>query len=217
MIAYLTGRVVEFTDHSLVLLTPGGVGYEVRCTAKTAAALGFGAKDQADAPAAEPPEARLFVHTHLTERTVDLFGFLTADERDLFRLLITIDKLGPKKALAILAHFDADRLRELAVRQDADALATVPGIGPKSSRQIMWYLKDRVADMGAAVGKARSGSAAEKTPGGEYLDALAGLKNLGYTEDEARDLLRDIFEDEPDLDAAGAIRQALKKIARNRT
>lgn len=217
MIAYLTGRVVEFTDHSLVLLTPGGVGYEVRCTAKTVAALCFEAKEPTNGHAAEPPEVRLFVHTHLTERTADLFGFLTADERNLFRLLITIDKLGPKKALAILAHFDSDRLRELAVRQDADALATVPGIGPKSSRQIMWHLKDRVADMGTVGGKTLSASTAGKTAGGEYLDALAGLKNLGYTEDEARDLLRDIFESEPDLDAAGAIRQALKKIAQNRT
>ncbi|MGE4554472.1 MAG: Holliday junction branch migration protein RuvA [Desulfovibrionaceae bacterium] len=215
MIAYLTGRVVEFTDHSLVLLTPGGVGFEVRCTAKTAAALGFGAK--VDEHAGDPaPEARLFVHTHITERAVDLFGFLSADERDLFRLLLTIDKLGPKKALAILAHFDAEHLRELAVRQDADALAAVPGIGPKSSRQIMWHLKDRVADMGAAVRSGRTKGPAAG-PGGEYLDALAGLKNLGYTEDEARDLLRDIFEDEPDLDAAGAIRLALKKAARNRT
>jgi Holliday junction DNA helicase RuvA len=105
--------------------------------------------------------------------------------------------------------FDAAHLREIAFREDVTTLSTVPGIGPKSAKQILWNLKDKVDKLTPVTGKAPS---APQGPQGEYLDALAGLKGLGYGEDEIRPLLLETFDDEPDLDAAGAIRAVLKKI-----
>ncbi|MGE4293530.1 MAG: Holliday junction branch migration protein RuvA [Desulfovibrio sp.] len=199
MIAYLKGILVEKDEASLTLLTQGGVGYHVAAPTSVIASLpGPGG------------EAELFVHTNVTEKAMDLYGFLEAEERRLFRTLISIDKLGPKKALAILSHFDAERLREIAFREDDRALATVPGIGPKSAKQILWFLKDKVGGLGEF--KARVG-APEGVSGSEFMDALAGLSNLGYSDEEARPLLKEIFEAEPDLDAAGAIRQTLRRIA----
>lgn len=200
MIAYLKGILVEKDEASLTLLTQGGVGYHVAAPTSVIASLpGPGG------------EAELFVHTNVTEKAMDLYGFLEAEERRLFRTLISIDKLGPKKALAILSHFDAERLREIAFREDDRALATVPGIGPKSAKQILWHLKDKVDKLAPAP----AGAAAPRVEGprGEYMDALAGLKGLGYSEDEVRPMILEIFDAEPDLDAASAIRAALRKIA----
>lgn len=200
MIAYLKGTLLDFSEKSVVIATSGGVGYELACPASTIAGL-----------PGRSQECELFVHTVVSEKAIDLYGFLTPDERDVFRTLISIDKLGPKKAIAILGAFSPDHLREIAIREDDKALATVPGIGPKSAKQILWFLKDKID--GLAGSFAPSADAPSGKAGGEYLDALAGLKNLGYSEDEARPLVKQIFEDEPDLDAAGAIRMALKRIA----
>lgn len=199
MIGYLTGTLLSADEKGLVLLTPGGVGYEVAAPTSVVAKLpGRGG------------EVELFVHTQVAEKAIDLFGFLTSDDLDLFRTLISIDKLGPKKAMAILSMFDADHLREVAFREDATTLATVPGIGPKSAKQILWHLKDKVEKLGAI--KTAKASGAPQGPQGEYLDTLAGLKGLGYAEDEVRPMIIDVFDTEPDLDAAGAIRAVLKKI-----
>ncbi|SKA74088.1 Holliday junction DNA helicase subunit RuvA [Paucidesulfovibrio gracilis DSM 16080] len=199
MIAYLKGILADKDDTGLTLLTPGGVGYRVAAPTSVLSAL--------PAPGGE---AEVFVHTNVSEKAIDLYGFLEEEERRLFRTLISIDKLGPKKALAILSHFDPERLREISFREDDKALATVPGIGPKSAKQILWFLKDKMAGM--AEFKARI-AVPDGVTGSEFLDALAGLANLGYSEEESRPLLKEIFEAEPDLDAAGAIRQTLRRIA----
>lgn len=205
MIGYVEGRLLEFSDKSCLVLTQGGVGYEV--FVPTSALAGLPEKGG---------QVCLFVHTVIREDAVDLYGFPASEDRDFFRLLISIDKLGPKKALAILSHFTPEHLREVVFREDDEALATVPGIGPKSARQILWFLKEKVAKMSGPLSKAPRAGKAQR-PADEYLDALAGLKNLGYSEEEARPLLQEIFAGEPDLDAAGAIRAALKQIAAKRT
>ena len=200
MIGYLKGTLLSADEKGLVLLTPGGVGYEVAAPTSVVAKLpGRGG------------EVELFVHTQVAEKAIDLFGFLAADDLDLFRTLISIDKLGPKKAMAILSMFDADHLREIAFREDTATLATVPGIGPKSAKQILWHLKDKVEKLGGRQDRQGPGTR-RRGRRGEYLDTLAGLKGLGYAEDEIRPMIIDVFDTEPDLDAAGAIRAVLKKI-----
>jgi len=204
MIGYLQGTLLSANEKGLVLLTPGGVGYEVAAPTSVIARLpGKGG------------EVELFVHTQVAEKAIDLYGFLESDDLDLFRTLISIDKLGPKKAMAILSMFDAVHLREIAFREDATMLATVPGIGPKSAKQILWHLKDKVDKL--QVVTTQGATSAPQGPQGEYLDTLAGLKGLGYAENEVRSMIIEIFDAEPDLDAAGAIRAVLKKIAAARS
>ena len=200
MIAYLQGKLLSANEKGLVLLTPGGVGYEIAAPTSVIAKLpGRGV------------EVEMFIHTQVAEKAIDLFGFLEADDLELFRTLISIDKLGPKKALAILSMYDAEHLREIAFREDVTMLSRVPGIGPKSAKQILWNLKDKVNKLAPSVGKVSTAPKAQG-PQGEYLDALAGLKGLGYAEEEVRPMIMEVFEEEPDLDATGAIRAVLKKI-----
>ena len=203
MIAYIEGRLLEITGKGCVVVTPGGVGYELALPTTALAAL-----------PQKGGEVQLFTHMIVREDALDLYGFITRDDRDVFRLLIGIDKLGPKKALSILSHFKPEHLREIVLREDADMLATVPGIGPKSAREIMWKLKDKVAGIKSGPTLAPT---PQDAPQGEYFDALMGMKALGYTEDEARPMVREIFEAEPDIDASAAIRLALKKIAQARS
>lgn len=202
MIAYLKGTVAGFTERTALIVTAGGVGYELTCPAPVIAAL----------PGPDT-EAELHVHTAVSDKAIELFGFGSADELEFFRTLISIDKLGPRKAVAILSHFDPDHLREVAWREDAAALAQVPGIGPKSATQILWFLKEKVEKMGQAPSPGGTRREAYRS---EYADALAGLRNLGYSEEEVRGPLKAAFDDEPDLDAAGAVRAVLKTLAANR-
>lgn len=203
MIAYLEGRLLEVTGKGCVVVTPGGVGYELATPSTTLVTL-----------PQKGGQVCLYTHMIVREDALDLYGFADKDERDLFRLLIGIEKLGPKKALGILSHFSPEHLREITLREDADMLATVPGIGPKSAREIMWKLKDKVA--GIKTGPTLT-AAPKNAPQGDYFDALEGMKALGYTEEEARPMVREIFEAEPDIDASSAIRLALKKIAQARS
>lgn len=202
MIAYIEGTLMAFTEEAAIVRTAGGVGYEVHLPSSILAAL----------PKVGEPVA-WYVHTRVLQDGIDLFGFKSFDDLEFFRALISIDKLGPKKAMAILSRFSPERLREIAFREDVKTLSSVPGIGPKSARQILWFLKEKIEKVAGAVSAAE---APEGAPASEFMDALAGLCNLGYAEQEARALLKDVFEADPDMDAAGAIRAALKQLAKNR-
>ena len=198
MIAYLRGELLEKTDKGCLILTTSGVGYELLVSTPTAANLPN-----------KGEEASFYVHAQTGEDGTRLFGFPTGMERQAFRSLIEVPKLGPKTALSMLSCYSVADLALIAAREDAAALAQVPGIGKKSAQRMILELKYALADICAmAPGQAVS------TPVGSVLsDALAALVNLGYNESQAGPLLRESLEAEPDLDVAQAIRACLKKIA----
>ncbi len=200
MIAYIHGKLLEATDKSCIILTPGGVGYELFLTLTAISTLPESGSDMV-----------FYVHSVVREDAFDLYGFPCFDDREVFRTLISIDRLGPKKALAILSQFNPKELQDIVFREDVKTMSVVPGIGPKSARQILWSLKDKMETLKTAT--VRSGACPVEGDRSEFLDALSGLRNLGYGDDEVREFLKGIFEEEPDLDAGGAIRVALKKIS----
>ena len=206
MIAYVSGTVLEAGDKSCTLLTPGGVGYEIFAAGPALAGLPRSGE-----------EAALYVQTVVREDAIELYGFATAEERRLFGVLLSIPKLGPKKAQAVLAAFPPDALRDIAAREDVAALATVSGIGKKSAQQILFDLKFKLKDEVFAPRAAQSGPAPAGQAGSEFRDALAGLAGLGYADEEVRPLLAEVFENEPEIDAASAIRLCLKQIAASRS
>jgi Holliday junction DNA helicase RuvA len=198
MIGYIEGRVVARRDRYAIVLTPGGVGYELELPDPVAASL-----------PASGGECALFVHTVVREDAFELFGFASLEDRETFRDLIGITKLGPKTALAILSRYSADDLSRIVATGDQDALTRVSGIGKKSAQRILIELTYKFEGRVPA-----SASAQAATPGGGVLaDVMAGLTNLGYPEAEARRVGTAVLEEEPDLDVAGALRQALKRLA----
>lgn len=201
MIAYLCGALLTPTDRGCILATAGGVGYEVALTTRGRAAL-----------PAKGADLALMVRTIVREDAIELFGFASLEERAAFDILLTISKLGPKTALAILSGFTPEELRTLVLREDVDALTLVPGIGKKSAQRIFVELKYKLdLDGASALPPDLPGGAA-----GRFKDALAGLANLGYDEREVRPVLEEVFAAEPDLEVAAALRAALKRLARAR-
>jgi Holliday junction DNA helicase RuvA len=201
MIAYVHGTLLSKQEKSCVVLTPGGVGYELAISVKLAASL-------------PPPgeKIELYVQTIVREDAIDLYGFPTQEERSTFAALIDIDRLGPKTALTILSMYSPDELLTIAVTGDPSALERVSGIGKKSAQRIFLELKYRFEGKAAPLTLAGAGK-----PAGVFLDALAGLVNLGYKDPEARAALNTVLEAEPDLDVAGALRKALKFLAKQNT
>ena len=201
MIAYLKGIVAAKAEKSCLMVTPGGVGYEVGLSTPTVAAL-----------PAEGGEAELYVRTIVREDALELFGFCSWRERQTFDLLLGISKLGPKTALGILSVFSTDDLAGLVALDDVDALTRVPGIGKKSAQRIFVELKYKLdAEAAAAPPRGLEGAAVSV-----FRDALAGLSNLSYDETQAREVLDEVFATEPDLDVTQALRSALKLIAKRR-
>ncbi len=189
MIGRLAGSIVSFRGDSLVL-DVGGVGYEVFVTAKVAAGLGT-------------PGDRAVIHTHLhvREDIMSLFGFPTEADRDLFRMLLSAQGVGPKVALAMLGSFSADALRQVVATEDVDALTVVPGIGRRTAQKIILDLRPRLADLEADVLDSAS-------PSAQLRDAL---ESLGYAPAEIRSVMPSI---DSDIDLKEQIRQALKALAR---
>lgn len=202
MIGYLEGRVVVRRDRFAIVLTPGGVGYELELPDPVASGL--------PAPGGE---VQLFVHTVVREDAFELYGFASLEDRETFRVLLGISKLGPRTGLAILSRYTAEDLHRIVALGDVDALVRVPGIGKKSAQRIMVELTYKLE------GQPTPGAPplAEGQPGGVLGDTVAGLTNLGYVDADARRVATAVLEAEPDLDVAGALRQALKQLASEKT
>jgi Holliday junction DNA helicase RuvA len=201
MIAYVEGRVAEMTENACVVVTSGGVGYEVFLAAHTLSALpGLG------------ETVCFFTCTVVREDALELFGFASWDERETFLVLTSISRVGARTAMAILSVFRPDGLRRLVAEDDMLSLTRVPGIGKKTGQQIFLELKYKLK------GEALPLPARDETrPGSVLSDAVAGLVNLGYDEGEALQVVKKALAGEAGLDVGEVLRTALKTLARSRS
>jgi Holliday junction DNA helicase RuvA len=200
MIACIEGKPAERAENACVILTSGGVGYEVNLTAPAFSRL----------PAPDE-NVRFFTATVVRENSLELFGFESWDERQVFFTLISIAGVGPRTAMSVLSAFSPDDLRRLVADDDAAALTRVPGIGKKTCRVIFLELKYKLK------GSPPAAPGASPKSGGVFADAVTGLINLGYEEKEAERTVRLVLDKENDLDVGGVLRAALKHLARSRT
>jgi Holliday junction DNA helicase RuvA len=201
MIAYVEGLVSERMEGACLVVTGGGVGYEVNVPARLLSALpGRGGS------------VRFFTCTVVREDALELYGFDTWDERETFLTLTSINRVGPRTALAILSVFRPDDLRRLVLEEDILSLTRVPGIGRKTGQQIFLELKYKLK--GEPLPDAAPGG--ENSTGGIFGDVVAGLENLGYDREDAARVGKKVLAAEPDLDAGGALRAALKLLAAGR-
>lgn len=177
MIGKLRGRVDEVFEDS-VLLDVGGVCYHAYCSARTLAAL---------PPAGQA--ATLIIETHVREDHFHLYGFPDTLERDWFRLLVSVQGVGNKIALAILSASSPERIAQAILAKDTAAFRAISGIGPKLAERIVTELKDKVAKLPTSnivpiTGGKKSKSAAHQ-PVNMTEDAISALVNLGYTRSDA--------------------------------
>lgn len=166
MIAFLRGRVLEKQPNRIVVDVQG-VGYEVHVPLSTYYDVGD--------PGAE---VALRVHTHVREDALQLYGFLTALEQQLFERLIAITGIGPRLAVAVLSGIEAVDLVSAVQRGDIARLTAVPGIGRKTAERMVLELKDRLAQLTVPAGgeAGAAGAPADRL----REDLISALQNLGY-------------------------------------
>jgi Holliday junction DNA helicase RuvA len=165
MIAFLRGRVLT-KQPNLLIVDVQGVGYQVQVPLSTYYDVGD-----------EGSEVALRIHTHVREDALQLYGFLTPLEQQLFERLISISGIGPKLAIAVLSGIEPGDLVSAVQRGDVARLTTIPGVGKKTSERIVLELKDRMAQLVVPAGIADAA-----LPGSGKLrdDVLSALQNLGY-------------------------------------
>jgi len=202
MIGKLRGVVNGLDDEGLIL-DVNGVGYVVAASAQTLRAL---------PPIGEPAE--LLIETHVREDAIRLYGFLTASERDWFRLLQSVQGVGAKVALGILGALKPDALSTAIARQDKAMMARAPGVGPKLAARLVLELKDKAPVVGSAE---FTGSGAG--PGAPSLpraaeDAILALVGLGYARAQAATAIaRCAARLGEEAQTAALIRAGLKELA----
>lgn len=201
MIAALTGRLA-LKAPSHVTLDVQGVGYEVFIPLSTFYAL----PDLNES-------ASLSVYTHLREDAIQLYGFVTALEKDSFILLTGVSGIGPKLALSVLSALSVPDLLSAIQAGDVDKLSSVPGIGKKTAARIALELKDKVERL--HVTPSPTPQATSGLPGRLQDDALSALVNLGYKAADVKDAITRVAGAKPEAPPLKElIREVLKDLAR---
>ena len=181
MIALVEGTVVEKSEGEVVLLA-GGIGFRLLCSMNTLA--GIPPVDQ---------RCRLYTHFNVREDAMELYGFSTHEERDMFRRLITVTGVGPKSALFVLGSLPLSDLRLAILTGDIGMLSRAPGIGKKTAQRIALELKDKVTQDALASGVSAEDIAIADTEApaqGALGEAMQALKALGYSPQEAAKALK---------------------------
>ncbi len=203
MIGKLKG-VLDSTGEDWAVIDVQGVGYHVQCSSRTLGAL----------PAIGEP-VTLAIETYVREDQIRLFGFDGDVERDWFRLLLAVQGVGTKVALAILGTLAPDDLAGAIALRDKAQVARAPGVGPKVAQRIINELKDKVSAL--AAGDAPVSLVSDRQAGarGTAGDAVSALVNLGYAPAQANGAVVAALRDGGEAaDTAELIRRGLKELAR---
>lgn len=197
MIEFLHGRVSDLTP-TYAVIECGGVGYLASISLNTYSAL------------EGRQEARLFIHEAIREDAYQLYGFATADEREVFRLLTSVSGVGAATARVIVSALSAAELQNAIVAEDARALKGVKGIGLKTAERIIVELKDKIGKLGLTDGAAAKTPAAAASPVKE--EALQALEVLGYNKAQAAKAVDKILADNPDQKVEAVVKAAFRML-----
>lgn len=196
MISYLEGEVFKVLSDSAIVLV-GGVGYQIYLSQRELLSLREG-------------EKKAF-HTflHLKPNGIDLYGFTQAEEKDLFKELLSLAQVGPKTALAILSVFSLAELAAVVNKGDVSALARVPGLGPKTARRLLNEMKEKFEEL-----KSLPVAGGESREGEKRLLVAEALASLGYPVSQAREVAQNLEADFHNLSVEEIVRLALSKMTK---
>lgn len=202
MIAFIQGELCEVGQDTIIVACQG-IGYEIQVPVSVAQSLPNPGN-----------RVKIYTYTYVREDALGLFGFLTKDDLTVFKLLITVNGVGPKAALAILSSMTADELRLAILAEDAKAISKAPGIGPKTAKRMIIELKDKL-DLESMIDN--HGDSSTYAPGNAEAAAsvrdevIMALTALGYSNTEAVRAVRAVSGAD-EMDSETLLKQALKKI-----
>ena len=173
MIAFVKGKIEDLSEENVVV-DVGGVGINVKISAGTFNLLpGMGG------------EVKLYTYTSVREDAFNLFGFLTRDELELFKKLITVNGIGPKGGLSILSVMSADELRFAIVSGDGAAIAKAPGVGKKTAERVILDLRDKISLEDTLIHKEIQASGTGSGDSHAVNEAVGALTALGDSATDA--------------------------------
>lgn len=199
MYYYLSGTV-GYLGPGLAVIDCGGVGYACKTTSYTLSGLAVGGT------------AKLYTHLNVREDALELYGFLTENERSCFQMLIGVSGVGPKAALSILSATTPEGLSASIITGNEKALMVAPGIGKKIAQRVILELKDKLAGGQLPTREGYGGSGITVIPQDKTSEASAALAVLGYGPGEITAALRGL--DLEGLPLEEIIRQALRKMVK---
>src|SRR5918993_2138955 len=206
MIAHLSGTLLAKHATS-VIVDVGGVGYEVTIPVTTFYDLG-----ETNTP------VRLQIYTHVREEALQLFGFRTLRERELFTLLISVSGIGPKSAIAMLSGMSADEIIAAIRTNNYARLTSIPGVGRKTGERLVIELRDKIAALSSPALEeefgAKTGGTAPSTADAIRDDALSALQNLEYPKAAAEKAITAAIAEGGDLSVELILRRALRLLAK---
>jgi len=203
MIGFLSGKLLE-KQANTVIVDVGGVGYEVTIPLSTFYELGE-----------EGSEVSLRIYTHVREDAINLFGFKTSRERDLYLKLISVQGIGAKSGIAFLSGMSADELI-LAIRtEDLAKITSIPGVGKKTAERLVIELRDKIGELSeGTAARAVAASAGSPPADAVFDDALSALVNLGYQRNMAEKALKQAVQEGTEVTVQKLLRKSLQLLAK---
>ena len=207
MIAHLKGTLLS-KQATTVIVDVAGVGYEVTIPVST-----FYDLEEVGGP------VQLRIYTHVREDALQLYGFKTTRERELFLRLISVSGIGPKLAITLLSGMSADEMIASIRTNNIAKLTLIPGIGRKTAERLVVELREKVASLSSEQLEEEFGavtdSRAELTEDVVRSDALSALLNLGYQRTSAEKAVDSSLSEAEDLTVESVLRRSLRKLARS--
>ncbi len=208
MIAHLSGTLLSKEPNS-VIVEVGGVGYEVTIPISTFYDL-------------EDPgsNVKLRIYTHVREDALQLYGFKTLRERELFMRLISVTGIGPKLGITLLSGMSADEMIASIRTNNLARLTLIPGVGRKTAERLVMELRDKVASLSSAEleeelgGAAAAASGSLATEDSMRSDVLSALLNLGYQRGSAEKAVTSALDEGGDISVESILRRSLRKLAK---
>ena len=203
MISFICGQVADITENSVIIET-GGIGYEIFMTGE--------AIDQA-----VRMEGKVKIHTYfqVREDAMQLYGFWHKDDLQVFRLLLSVNGIGPKAALGVLSGLSADELRFAVLSDDVKTLSRAPGIGKKTAQKLILELKDKLKLEDAFEKKLMHEQENADLNSTDFHDgrqeAVEALTALGYSSSEALKAVHKVTDVDPG-DVEAILKAALKQL-----
>lgn len=200
MIAFVRGTAVDMTENS-VIVEAGGIGYEIYMTGTDLSRIHMG------------EEVKIHTYFNVREDAMQLYGFRSKDDLQMFKLLLGVNGVGPKAALGVLAGITADELRFAILSDDVKTLSKAPGIGKKTAQKLILELKDKMKledafELKLAHEQERAAVGAGEVSDGRQ-EAVEALVALGYSSADALRAVRKVTDVPPD-DVEGLLKAALK-------
>jgi len=193
MIGFIKGKILDKKPTKL-LIDVNGVGYLINISINTFEKIN------------EQEEVALFTHLHVKEDALDLYGFYSIAEKEMFELLISISGIGPKSAQSILSGIQIEDLKEALKTANISRLISIPGIGRKTAERMMIELRDKVDSVSIDSEKVSTSSSSVRN------DAIAALVNLGYNQKVSERIIRAILDLKPNSTIEDLIREALTNL-----